>query len=215
MEWLGSKETKTHMRDHKADSRVYFDELAPNYDRHYYGRHGRQQYQRVLAVASAWEYTSILDVGCGAGGLLSLMRRPRIRLAGADLSPGMIQEAKKRLEKATDLRVADAEHLPWKAGSFDLVVTTDSIHHWPNPTKAFAEIKRVLKKGGHLIIADVWAPSPFRHLGNVLARFSREGDVRVYSEDELTRLLKEAGFASIRRAHLSFMAIVMHAEVRT
>ena len=109
----------------------------------------------------------------------------------------MIQEAKRRLGKAADLKVADSEHLPWKARSFDLVVTTDSIHHWPNPTAAFVEIKRVLKRGGHVVIADVWAPSPLRQLGNVVTRFSREGDVRVYSEAEFTHLLKKAGFTEI------------------
>jgi ubiquinone/menaquinone biosynthesis C-methylase UbiE len=201
------------VRDYKAASRNFFDKLAPQYDRHYYGTHGRQQYQRVVDVARSWKFASVLDVGCGTGSLLASLRRPRLKLAGADLSPVMMTEAKKRLGKTADLRVADSENLPWKAGTFDLVVTTDSIHHWPNPTKAFSEIKRVLKKGGHVVIADVYAPAPLRQLGNWIARFGKEGDVKVYSEAEFERMLSDAGFADIRRDHLSFMAIVIHAKV--
>jgi ubiquinone/menaquinone biosynthesis C-methylase UbiE len=200
-------------RDYKADSRNYFNRLAPRYDHHYYGSHGRQQYQRVVEVARAWRFTSVLDVGCGTGGLLALLKGPRLRLAGADLSPNMIKEAKKRLGKSADLRAADSEHLPWKAGTFDLVVTTDSIHHWPNPTRAFSEIRRVLQKGGHVVMADVYAPFLLRQVGNWVARFSREGDVKVYSGADFERMLARAGFSEIKRDHISFLAIVMHASV--
>jgi ubiquinone/menaquinone biosynthesis C-methylase UbiE len=199
------------MKDYKADSRRYFDTLASRYERHYYGSHGRQQYSRVIAAAGAWRFTSVLDVGCGVGSLLALLRRPRLKLAGVDISPQMIKEAKRRLKTAADLRVADSESLPWKANRFDLVVSTDSFHHWPHPLQALAEVKRVLRKGGHFIIADVWSPTPLRQLGNWAARFGREGDVGIYSEAELARMLTEVGFVEIKRVHISFMAIVLQA----
>jgi ubiquinone/menaquinone biosynthesis C-methylase UbiE len=203
------------MRDLKASSREFFNRLAPRYEQHYYGTHGRLQYQRVIEVVQAWKFASVLDVGCGTGGLLASLKRPRLKLAGVDLSPGMIAEAKKRLGKTADLRVADSARLPWKARTFDLVITTDSIHHWTEPTEAFTEIRRVLTKGGHVVIADVYAPAPLRQFGNWMARFGREGDVKVYSEAELTHMLREAGFAGIAREHLSFMAIVMSAKIDT
>ncbi len=127
----------------------------------------------------------------------------------------MIEEAKKRLGKAADLRVADSEALPWNAGSFDLVVTTDSFHHWPDPVKSLSEVRRVLKKNGHVVIADVWAPFPLRQLGNWVARFGKEGDVKVYSKAEFERMLSEVGFVEIKLAHLSIMAIVVNAKVGT
>jgi ubiquinone/menaquinone biosynthesis C-methylase UbiE len=201
------------MRDHKADSRKYFDKLAPRYDAHYYGRHGRQQYERIVVAVKNWAFTSVLDVGCGTGRLLAQLKRPRARLAGADISPQMISEAKKRLGKNADLRVADSEKLPWKTERFDLVVTTDSLHHWPDPLQAFSEMRRVLRKGGHVVVADVTAPSILKQVSNWIAQFGKEGDVRVYSPAEIEQMLKEAGFAAIKRNHVSAMAVVVSAKV--
>ncbi len=201
------------MRDYKAESSKYFDKLAPRYDKHYYGRHGRQQYQRVVAAAKDWQFISVLDVGCGTGGLLAALKRPRVKLAGADISPKMIAEAKKRLGETADLRVADSEKLPWKAGSFDLVVTTDSLHHWPRPLQAFSEMRRVLRKGGYVVVADVTAPPLLRKVSNWIAPFGKEGDVRVYSVAELELMLREVGFVDIKREHASPMAVAVSARV--
>ena len=201
------------MHDRKRESQKTFDKLAPRYDQHFYGSHGRQQYQRVLAAASTWKFDSVLDVGCGTANLLSLLKRPNLKLAGADLSPGMIEEAKKRLGDGADLRVADSENLPWGAGSFDMVVNTDSFHHYPDPMKALSEMRRVLKGEGHVVIADVWAPTPLRQLGNLVARYGKEGDVRVYSEAEFRRMLMQVGFTRVTRSVNTFSAIVIHATV--
>jgi ubiquinone/menaquinone biosynthesis C-methylase UbiE len=198
--------------DRKLESRATFDKLAPRYDRHYYGSHGRHQYQRVMSAAAGWSFGSVLDVGCGTGSLLALLKRENVALAGVDLSLGMITEAKKRLGEAADLRVADSEALPWAAGSFDLVVSTDSFHHYPDPLKALSEMKRVLKKGGHLVIADVWAPTPIRQLGNLLVGLGREGDVRVYSVGEFMTMLTQVGFAEATGVALTVSAIVVQAS---
>jgi ubiquinone/menaquinone biosynthesis C-methylase UbiE len=168
----------------------------------------------VVTVASTWRFESVLDVGCGAGNLLNLFKHGDVKVAGADLSPKMIEKAKKRLGKTADLRVADSENLPWSAGTFDLVVSTDSLHHWPDPVKAFSEMRRVLKLEGRVIIGDVWVPSLLRQLGNLLVRFGKEGDVRVYSEGEVRRMLNEAGFFNVERAASSLSAILMHAKAR-
>lgn len=103
--------------------------------------------------------------------------------------------------------------MTWKDGSFDLIVSTDSLHHWPHPLQAFSEMKRVLKKGGHVVIADVTAPPVLRQVGNWSAQFGGEGDVRVYSANELEMMLREVGFFDLKREHVSFMAVVVSAKV--
>jgi ubiquinone/menaquinone biosynthesis C-methylase UbiE len=202
------------VRDYKADSKAFFDSVAPRYDRHPQGKQSQRLYQRVVSTAKAWGFKSALDVGCGQGSLLLMLRTAEAKAAGADISPKMIEEAKERLGKDADLRVADSENLPWEDDSFDLVVSTASFHHYPDPIKALSEMKRVLKMDGHVIVADAWLPFPLRLLANLLVRFTKEGDVRVYSQAEFERMMKEVGFDEVRRTDIRFGAIIMQGKVR-
>ena len=168
----------------------------------------------MVSTAKAWGFKSALDVGCGQGSLLLMLRTAEAKAAGADISPKMIEEAKERLGKDADLRVADSENLPWEDDSFDLVVSTASFHHYPDPIKALSEMKRVLKMDGHVIVADAWLPFPLRLLANLLVRFTKEGDVRVFSQAEFERMMKEVGFDEVRRTDIRFGAIIMQGKVR-
>jgi len=129
------------MNDKKLESRQFFDKVAPGYDQHRYAGQASWIHKRILAEAPPFERA--LDIGCGTGTLLGLLKQPNVKLAGADLSDKMIAEAKSKLSDGVDLRVADAENLPWEKGSFDLVVCALSFHHYPNPTTALAEMRRV------------------------------------------------------------------------
>jgi ubiquinone/menaquinone biosynthesis C-methylase UbiE len=199
------------MRDQKSISREYYDKLAPNYDQHSHARYLEKLYDEIVATANEWSFDSALDVGCGTGSLLAMLKDGCEELAGADISAEMIEEAKKRLGEDVDLKVADSENLPWRDNSFALVVCTGSFHHYPAPLKALSEMRRVLKKDGHLIIADPRMPFPMRQLANLFVRFSREGAVRLYTEAELGGMMREVGFTEVRRLEVSIGAIVMSA----
>ena len=102
---------------------------------------------------------AILDVGCGPGDLATMLaeRLPDARIVGLDLSPGMVELAK-RLETVDGrirFEVGDAAGLPFDAASFDIVVSTLSLHHWPNPGAGFSEIGRVLRPGGVALVYDL------------------------------------------------------------
>lgn len=90
----------------------------------------------------------ILDVGCGFGDLLAKIKKAghRSSLAGVDLSNGMIAEA--RQNKGINFKVTNAEHLPFPASSFDVVICKHVLYHVNNIPKAICEIRRVLKPGG-------------------------------------------------------------------
>ena len=66
-----------------------------------------------------------------------------------------------------------------------------------DPAKALSEIKRVLKKDGIFLLCDTWAKSPLRQVLNVFIRFSNDGDVHIYSKNEVNKLLTGAGLNSI------------------
>ncbi len=197
------------MRDKKPESREFFDRVAQTYDGHRYAGQARWIHDRILVGLPP--FSAVLDVGCGTGTLLTRLRRPGAGLAGADLSPKMIEEAKRKLGDVADLRVADAENLPWESNTFDLVVNALSFHHYPHPVKALSEMRRVLRGGGSLVLGDGWLPFPLLQLANLLLTTGKEGDVRIYSKGEVERMAREVGFAEVR-VHIGLMFQFLNAK---
>ncbi len=191
----GRKGSKPAPEQLKARSKAAFDEQAPIYDEGMQGDHARALYPCIFEEARrAMEgipVPSVLDVGCGTGMLSErlLGAFPSCRLTGVDLSPAMVERARARLAGRAEVREADAERLPFHDGAFDLVVCNDSFHHYPDPDRAAFQMWRVLRKGGALVLGDVWQPAPARAVMNAWMPFSHEGDVRIYSEAELRAIL--------------------------
>ena len=191
----GRRSSKLAPEQLKARSKAAFDEQAPIYDEGMQGDHARALYPCILEEArramESIPVPSVLDVGCGTGMLSErlLGAVPSCRLAGVDLSPAMVERARARLAGRAEVREADAERLPFHDGAFDLVVCNDSFHHYPDPDRAAFQMWRVLRKGGALVLGDVWQPAPARAVMNAWMPFSHEGDVRIYSEAELRAIL--------------------------
>jgi ubiquinone/menaquinone biosynthesis C-methylase UbiE len=102
---------------------------------------------------------AVLDIGTGPGVLLVEIarRRPDLRLTGIDLSADMVgKAARNALPYAGQIsvKVADATDLPFADDSFDLVVTSLSLHHWDHPEAAAPQLARVLRPGGRLCVYD-------------------------------------------------------------
>jgi len=190
-------------RDFKEESLRHFNRIAHRYDRHRYSMQTRRVHKVVRRIVEDLKPVSLLDVGCGNGGFLSLMSAENRKLAGADLSPEMIKYARERLGETVDLHVADSEHLPWEPGTFDCLTCNFSFHHYPNPAAVLVEMRRVLKPGGHLVITDPWFPGLLRYFANLAVRFSKLGDVRMYSLNELRSFLTAANFKIERLDHRS------------
>jgi ubiquinone/menaquinone biosynthesis C-methylase UbiE len=109
----------------------------------------------------------VLDVGTGPGVLLVELarRRPDLRLTGVDLSADMIAAAARNLGDRADVRAADVTDLPFEDGTFDLVVSSLSLHHWDDPAGAVPELARVLRTGGRVLIYD-FPRAPFDTLAD-------------------------------------------------
>ena len=199
------------MSDRKTMSRTHYDRLAASYDKHPHASYLAKFSPRIMAKARAWSCDSVLDVGCGTGSLLALLKEAGLRVAGADISTKMIELARKRHGDEADLRVADSEHLPWEDSSFSLVVCVGSFHHYPAPLQALSEMKRVLKPNGHLLIADPTLPIFVRQLANLFIGLSGEGATKMYSGAEIETLIREAGFVQVERIVTDSTAIVLAA----
>ena len=101
----------------------------------------------------------VLELGCGPASLWveNMSRIPAgWRITLTDLSPGMIEEARRSLPPADprfDLQVADAQHLPFADKTFDAVIANHMLYHVPDRPLALSEIARVLALGGTLYAA--------------------------------------------------------------
>lgn len=179
------------MPDFKLLSQQNFDRQAACYDTSSYSLHARKLYPLFLSQLRHIPHASLLDLGCGTGAMLELILRelPGTRCVGLDLSPNMVRAAQGRLPGNVEIVLGDAEALPFCGGSFDVVVCSDSFHHYPSPGAVLAEVRRVLRPGGVLLLGDTTAPWGLRQAVNLLLPFSHGGDVRLYGPEELEGLL--------------------------
>jgi SAM-dependent methyltransferase len=114
----------------------------------------------VAAVAP--EGARVLEVGCGPGRLsIRLARQHGLEMTGLDLDPAMIARARANTDRAGNrggrrpsFLVGDVAALAFPDRSFDLVVSTLSMHHWADPAAGLTEIGRVLRPGGRALIWD-------------------------------------------------------------
>jgi SAM-dependent methyltransferase len=141
----------------------------------------------------------ILDVGCGTGLLFDRLSEalPDAGLFGVDPSAGMLGVARGKAGGRAALTRAAAERLPFRSGSFDLVLTVSALHYWREPAAGVREIRRVLRPGGQVAITGWcldylttraivgWLRLTGRPLGQVLGAAAQ------------ARLLEEAGFAEV------------------
>ena len=180
------------MQDVKEKSRASFDRQAVRYDTAYFGAHARKLYPVLLDQLECLPHQRVLDVGCGTGELLRqiVARWSGGEYRGVDLSPEMVAIARKKLGVTAQVVQGDSERLPVSDGWAQVVVCSDSFHHYPNPEAVLKEFHRVLQPGGAILIGDTTAPPLVRGIMNYLLPFSRGGDVRLYSSRELTALLE-------------------------
>jgi len=143
----------------------------------------RPLYRRVAddvtalpAMIAMSDVSAVLEIGSGPGELaLEVARRlPSLEVVGIDLAEAMITRAVERaqaegLGERVRFVLADAAVLPLTDGTFDVAVSTLSMHHWTDPGAVFAEIARVLRPGGVALIYDL---RPFAYLLDELEVFA-------------------------------------------
>jgi ubiquinone/menaquinone biosynthesis C-methylase UbiE len=155
---------------------------------------------------------NVLDVGCGTGEvtLLAKTRAKNGKVYGIDPSPEMIAVARKKAARKgleIDIRVGVIESLSFPDASIDVVTSSLMMHHLPDHLKArgLAEIYRILKPGGHLLIADFMRPTG-SFLNHLLIALTRHQGLKSGIED-LQKLLKDAGFSQITQCDENVLVI--------
>jgi ubiquinone/menaquinone biosynthesis C-methylase UbiE len=155
---------------------------------------------------------SVLDVGCGTGEvtLLAKTRAKADKVYGIDPAPEMITVARRKATRKKldiDFRVGVIESLPFPDSSIDVVTSSLMMHHLPEDLKVrgLAEIYRVLKPGGRLLIADFMRPTG-SFLNHIFIAFTRHRGLKSGIED-IQKLLKAAGFGQIAQSDENVLVI--------
>jgi ubiquinone/menaquinone biosynthesis C-methylase UbiE len=189
-------------------SRAFFDEIEA-------ARYRLEPFIPKFAEFESWRGKRVLEIGVGLGTDFVRFARGGARVSGIDLTEASIELVRQRLALEgldADLRVADAEALPFSDASFDLVYSWGVLHHTPDTASALAEIKRVLAPHGEArimlysrrswVALGAWvryavARGPFwKSFSTVLADHVESRGTKAYTQAELVALFDD--FRSVR-----------------
>lgn len=206
---------------YKELSRIEFSRAAERYETDHAGVYNicKKDYPDILAEVEKEPFTDLLDAGCGTAPMVSLLsaRYPDAQFTGIDLTPKMIEVARaKGLPNATFV-CGDCENLPFEQDSFDVIICSQSFHHYPNPEKFFASVHRCLRPNGRLILRDMTMPCRPLHwfVNNIELPFLNllgYGDVHVYNRRELQKLCDQSGL--VLKSFERRKGLKLHAVIR-
>jgi ubiquinone/menaquinone biosynthesis C-methylase UbiE len=154
---------------------------------------------------------SVLDAGCGPGQFTVMMaeRLPNAEVWGIDLAPAMIDLARTHAAASPaaarlHFQIGDVAQLPFPDGEFDLVLSSGSIKHWPDPVAGLREIHRVLARGGQAFIGEMNRLAPPAAVATQAAKARSWVMQRIYpralahalSPDEAVRVFSASPFGA-------------------
>lgn len=177
-----------HLYEHVAHQ--YDRVFAPHVVEHYLAR-------RAGLVKGLLPAGDVLDVGCGTGMLGARLSGMGYRVAGVDLSPAMLAEARRR--GLVEVYAALSTRLPFRDGTFDLAITVATLHHLETVERVAAtvsEMARVVRRGGYVVL---WDHNPLNPYWPFLMRRVPQdtGEERLVPMEELLADVKVAGLEVI------------------
>jgi ubiquinone/menaquinone biosynthesis C-methylase UbiE len=186
---------------HTEANRKKWDRWSETYDGN--GRmfdYLRKAQMSLLGLADIKENLNILDIGCGTGWALGQAAKivgNKGSFYGVDLSSGMIEKARKNFSDHANFHflIANSESIPLDDNFFDIIICTNSFHHYLHPDKAMKEIYRLLKPCGKIYILDPTADNLAIKIADKLIRILESAHVKIYSTIEFKEMMTNAGIA--------------------
>jgi SAM-dependent methyltransferase len=167
---------------------------------------GEAMLRPLVEAAGTAGAGDVLDLACGPG-IVTVALAPTARSVTAfDLTPEMLARTEARAAAAglanVTTRRGDAEHLPFADAAFDCVVTRLSIHHFTDPAAVLAEVRRVMKPGGRLVVSDIVSADDAANaaLHNAIETLRDPSHVRMLPAPELVALVAGAGLSVVARS---------------
>jgi len=178
-----------------------WDRRASTYDNKSYDVM-RYMQKRLIDILPLKTGIHFLDLGCGTGwAVREVARRCNYQgeFFGIDISPEMIQKAKENANSDSDdnYKLGNAEELPFNDSSLNLIICTNSFHHYQNPQKVVGETNRVLMIGGSMYVMDLTDDNFLVSMFNKYVRKHEAAHVKFYSTQDFRDLFSNAGFEYI------------------
>jgi RNA polymerase sigma factor (sigma-70 family) len=176
------EEQLLHLETHE---RAYFDRIAPTWDDYVASAYEADLQERLIRLLPWHEGMTVLDAGTGTGYLAGMIAPLVGNIIGMDCSPSMLTLAGEKMAQAgyqhVSLHQGMAEHIPLTTGSVDVAMCHMLLHHVVSPRTVLAELCRVVRPGGYLLIIDAnthkyhWTPEAFGdlHYGTDLRKIQK------------------------------------------
>ena len=176
--------------ENKARARLFYKYLSKVYDQVNPFIWDDEMREEALSMVEIGQDDRVLDVGCGTGFATEGLLGRTDDVHGLDQSIHQMEKAFEKFGKRDRVKFyrGDAERLPFKDGSFDVVWSSGSIEYWPNPVDALVEFRRVVKPGNQVLVVGPDDPksSVFQKLADAIMLF--------YDEEEADRMFEAAGY---------------------
>ena len=153
---------------------------------------------KVISMLGIMENMNFLDIGCGTGWAIGQAARFidfKGSFYGVDLSQKMIEKAEENFKEYANFHFiqANSESIPLEDNFFDIIICTNSFHHYLHPDKAMKEIFRLLKHRGKIYILDPAADSWIIKIVDKIIKLFELGHVKIYSSEEFKNLMSATG----------------------
>ncbi len=185
---------------HEEINKSKWDKWAENLDT---DKRKKYQYLRkiqsdLIDIINPTENSRILDIGCGTGqalGFAAKKNKGKGDYTGVDISEKMIEKAKENFTGFDNFHfiVCNAESIPLPGNSFDIIICTNSFHHYNHPVKCLQEMNRLLNQNGRLFIVDPASDSLLMKIINKIISVFEKAHVKMYSTKEFKTLFQQAG----------------------
>lgn len=171
----------------------------------------KEQIDRLLSRYS-WavkesKFKDVIEIACGTGPGLEVLNNVSKSFAAGDVSEKLVSKARYIYGKKIDIRIFDASSLPFKNNSKDIIIIFEALYYLKNVKFFFSECKRVLRKGGSILIVmankDIkgFNPSPYSH--------------KYYSVPELRKELYDQGFLTYFYGYCSILSVSIYQKLFT
>ncbi len=184
---------------HAQLNKEKWDKWSGSYDsKNWQNDYLRNLQNKLISSLDIKENINFLDIGCGTGfavGKVAKSANFKGNFYGIDLSKKMIEKAKANFANHNNFHFleANAEKIPLENNFFDIIICTNSFHHYLHPQKAVDEMQHLLKNGGKVYILDITLEGWLGFFVNKVHKLFEPEQVKLYSTKEFRQMIEKAG----------------------